>query len=111
MAAGHEMAERTVPLLRRPWPVLLITTRTASSLDAMMLSHGHWDHAGAMPRTLQMMTLANGGRRVPTYMHPDMFASRAVKANDGRLMPMEDMRAASTWLARPRRSFWRPSTR
>ena len=85
------MAERTVPLLRRPWPVLLITTRTASSLDAMMLSHGHWDHAGAMPRALQMMTLANGGRRVPTYMHPDMFASRAVKANDGRLMPMEDI--------------------
>jgi hypothetical protein len=37
-----------------------------------------------MPRALQMMTLANGGRRVPTYMHPDMFASRAVKANDGR---------------------------
>ena len=60
-------------------------------VDAMMLSHGHWDHAGAMPRALQMMTLANGGRRVPTYMHPDMFASRAVKAQDGRLMPMEDI--------------------
>ena len=60
-------------------------------VDAMMLSHGHWDHAGAMPRALQMMTLANGGRRVPTYMHPDMFASRAVKAKDGRLMPMEDI--------------------
>ena len=59
-------------------------------VDTMMLSHGHWDHAGAMPR-VQMMTLANGGRRVPTYMHPDMFASRAVKANDGRLMPMEDI--------------------
>ena len=38
-----------------------------------------------------MMTLANGGRRVPTYMHPDMFASRAVKAKDGRLLPMEDI--------------------
>ena len=60
-------------------------------VDAMMLSHGHWDHAGAMPRALQMMTLANGGRRVPTYMHPDMFASRTVKAKDGRLMPMEDI--------------------
>ena len=30
-------------------------------VDAMMLSHGNWDHAGAMPRALQMMTLANGG--------------------------------------------------
>src|SRR5215813_12045121 len=61
------------------------------AVDAMMLSHGHWDHAGAMPRALQMMTPANGGRRVPTYMHPDMFASRAVKAKDGRLLPMEDI--------------------
>src|SRR5215510_9563796 len=60
-------------------------------VDALMLSHGHWDHAGAMPRALQMMTLANGGRRVPTYLHPDMFASRAVKAKDGRLLPMEDI--------------------
>ena len=63
-------------------------------VDAMMLSHGHWDHAGAMPRALQMMTLANGGRRVPTCMHPDMFASRAVKAKDGRLLPMEDIPSA-----------------
>jgi 7,8-dihydropterin-6-yl-methyl-4-(beta-D-ribofuranosyl)aminobenzene 5'-phosphate synthase len=61
------------------------------SVDAMMLSHGHWDHAGAMPRALQMMTLANGGRRVPTYLHPDMFASRALKTKDGHLMPMEDV--------------------
>ena len=33
-----------------------------------------------MPRALQMLTLANRGRRVPTYMHPDVFASRAVEA-------------------------------
>jgi 7,8-dihydropterin-6-yl-methyl-4-(beta-D-ribofuranosyl)aminobenzene 5'-phosphate synthase len=63
-------------------------------IDAMVLSHGHWDHAAAMPRALQMMAHANGGRRVPTYLHPDMFASRAVKAKDGRLMPMEDIPSA-----------------
>src|SRR4029077_15026775 len=113
------MAERTVPLLRRPWPVVpdhhpdpVVTThasvrhgpgrvhlraqrhqarRRYGGVDAMMLSHGHWHHAGAMPRALQMMTLANGGRRVPTYMHPDMFASRSGKANHVRLMPMEDI--------------------
>src|SRR5262249_33205171 len=39
-------------------------------VDAMVLSHGHWDHAAAIPRALQMITLANGGRREPTYMHP-----------------------------------------
>ena len=60
-------------------------------VDAMMLSHGHFDHAAAMPRALQMMTLANGGRPVPTYMHPGMFASRALKGPDGRMLPMEDV--------------------
>jgi len=60
-------------------------------VGAMVLSHGHWDHAGAMPRALQMMTLANGGRRIPTYMHPGMFAQRAVKFPGRPLMPMEDV--------------------
>src|SRR6516165_6852788 len=119
MAAGDEMAERTVPLLRRPWPVLpdhhpdpVVTTHASvrhgpgrvhlrAQRHQARRRYGRrrcddalarpLDHAGAMPRALLMMTLANGGRRVPTYMHPDMFASRAVKANDGRLMPMEDI--------------------
>ncbi|MCP3727460.1 MBL fold metallo-hydrolase [Paraburkholderia sp. CNPSo 3272] len=60
-------------------------------VGAMVLSHGHWDHAAAMPRALQMITLANGGRPVPTYMHPEMFLSRAVKTPQGRMMPMEDI--------------------
>jgi 7,8-dihydropterin-6-yl-methyl-4-(beta-D-ribofuranosyl)aminobenzene 5'-phosphate synthase len=60
-------------------------------VGAMVLSHGHWDHAAAMPRALQMITLANGGKPVPTYMHPDMFASRAVKNPQGRMLPMEDI--------------------
>ena len=58
-------------------------------VDAMVLSHGHWDHAGAMPRALQMITQRNGGRRVPTYMHPGMFALRAAKLPDGTFQPME----------------------
>ena len=61
------------------------------SVGAMMLSHGHWDHAAAMPRALQMMTLANGGKPVPTYMHPGMFAPRAIRWPDGRFMQMEDI--------------------
>ncbi|MDX8539872.1 MAG: MBL fold metallo-hydrolase [Mesorhizobium sp.] len=58
-------------------------------VGAVMLSHGHWDHAGAMPRALQMITMGNGGRPVPTYMHPDMFALRATKSADGQFRPME----------------------
>ncbi|HZH05038.1 MAG TPA: MBL fold metallo-hydrolase [Lautropia sp.] len=58
-------------------------------VGAVVLSHGHWDHAGAMPRALQLITMGNGGQSVPTYMHPAMFALRATKLPNGRLRPME----------------------
>ncbi|WP_428487630.1 MBL fold metallo-hydrolase [Rhodopila sp.] len=59
------------------------------AVEAVVLSHGHWDHAGAMPRALQMITQHNGGKPVPTYMHPEMFALRGIKFPDGGVRPME----------------------
>jgi 7,8-dihydropterin-6-yl-methyl-4-(beta-D-ribofuranosyl)aminobenzene 5'-phosphate synthase len=60
-------------------------------VEAMVLSHGHWDHAGAMLRALQLILDRNGGKRVSCYVHPDMFRSRAVKMPDGSFRPMEDV--------------------
>lgn len=61
------------------------------SLEAIVLSHGHWDHAGALLRALQLALDRNGGREVPCYVHPDMFRSRAAKLPDGSFRPMEDV--------------------
>jgi len=63
-------------------------------VEAIMLSHGHWDHSGAMLRALQMIRQRNGGRDVPTYMHPGMYRSRAVKTADGSFRPFEDVPSA-----------------
>ena len=60
-------------------------------VEAMVLSHGHWDHAGAMLRALQLARDRNGGKTVPCYMHPDMFRSRAAKLADDSFRPMEDV--------------------
>jgi 7,8-dihydropterin-6-yl-methyl-4-(beta-D-ribofuranosyl)aminobenzene 5'-phosphate synthase len=60
-------------------------------VEAMVLSHGHWDHAGAMLRALQIIRDRNGGREVPCYMHPDMFHQRAAKRPDGTFLPAEDV--------------------
>ena len=60
-------------------------------VEAMVLSHGHWDHAGAMLRALQLVRDRNGGRDVPCYTHPDMFRSRASKQADGSFRLMEDV--------------------
>jgi 7,8-dihydropterin-6-yl-methyl-4-(beta-D-ribofuranosyl)aminobenzene 5'-phosphate synthase len=60
-------------------------------VDGIVLSHGHWDHCGAMLRALEMILLRNGGRAVPTYMHPDIYRSRATKTADGSMRPFDDV--------------------
>ena len=65
------------------------------SIAGVVLSHGHWDHCGAMLRALEMIGSKNGGRAVPTYMHPDMYRRRAVKTGGGSMWPMEDVPSAS----------------
>ena len=69
-------------------------TRLAADLGAVesiVLSHGHWDHAGAMLLALSMMRNRNGGRKVPCYTHPGMFRSRAVQLPNGTVRRMEDV--------------------
>ncbi|WP_119387910.1 MBL fold metallo-hydrolase [Taklimakanibacter lacteus] len=62
-----------------------------AAVEAIVLSHGHWDHGGAMLRALQIIRDRNGGKRVPYYAHPDMFRTRAMKRPDGSLLVMEDV--------------------
>jgi len=64
------------------------------SVDAVVLSHGHWDHAGAMLRALEMIQLRNGGRAIPTYMHPGMYRSRAIKLHNEDMRPFADVPTA-----------------
>jgi len=61
------------------------------SIENIVLSHGHWDHSGAMLRALQMIQLRNGSRSVPTYLHPGVHRLRAVKGQDGSMHPMDDV--------------------
>ncbi len=94
ITAHHSGKTRTLLFDTGPdeWVFERNVTRLGASLgsvETMVLSHGHWDHAGAMPRALQMITQDNGGKAVPVYMHPDMFALRATKAPNGTFQEME----------------------
>lgn len=62
-----------------------------SPVEAIVLSHGHWDHAGAMLRALDLIRGGNGGREVPYYAHPGMFRQRAAKRPDGGFRLMADV--------------------
>lgn len=60
-------------------------------VDAIVLSHGHWDHAGGMLRALDLVRGGNGGRDVPCYVHPGMFRQRAGKNADGTFTLLESV--------------------
>jgi 7,8-dihydropterin-6-yl-methyl-4-(beta-D-ribofuranosyl)aminobenzene 5'-phosphate synthase len=61
------------------------------TVEGIVLSHGHWDHAGGMLRALDLIRERNGGREVPFYAHPGMYATRAMKQPDGSMRLMEDI--------------------
>jgi len=67
------------------------------AIEAAMLSHGHWDHAGGIPRALGMIQAANGARKVPLYLHPGMFHERGQKQPDGGVLPMDNVPAPREW--------------
>lgn len=69
------------------------------AIAAAMLSHGHWDHAGGIPKALQFITAANGGRPVPLHLHPGMFRERGSRQPDGGVFPMDRVPQPADWAA------------
>ena len=58
------------------------------AIEAVVLSHGHWDHAGGLLKAYELMRVAAPGRRAPIYLHPGMASERALRMPDGGIMPM-----------------------
>ena len=56
-----------------------------ASVEAVVLSHGHWDHAGGLLAAVESIAQSRGGKRFTCYVHPGMFRQRATKRPDGQL--------------------------
>jgi 7,8-dihydropterin-6-yl-methyl-4-(beta-D-ribofuranosyl)aminobenzene 5'-phosphate synthase len=61
------------------------------TVDSIVLSHGHWDHAGALLLALSMIHSRKKTPSIPFYGHPDMFFSRAITLAGGLQRPMVDI--------------------
>ena len=61
------------------------------SVGAIVLSHGHWDHAGGLLEAIQKVVSLNGGNPIDCHVNPGMFVTRAVQRPDGRYLPFRDI--------------------
>ena len=66
------------------------------AIEGILLSHGHFDHAGGLLEALDAIRKQNGHDPVPFYAHPDMFRSRALMLPNGTIVPLEDIPGIDT---------------
>ncbi len=60
-----------------------------STIEGIVLSHGHWDHAGGLPAAVRSTVAARGGRPIPVFVHPGMFRQRALTLPSGTILPIK----------------------
>lgn len=56
-----------------------------AGIEAVVLSHGHWDHAGGLLSAVDSIARSRNGESFACYVHPGMFRQRATKRPDGQL--------------------------
>jgi 7,8-dihydropterin-6-yl-methyl-4-(beta-D-ribofuranosyl)aminobenzene 5'-phosphate synthase len=60
-----------------------------ADVQAIAVSHGHWDHMGALLDTLDHVTRHHRGRPVPCYVNPGMFLERGARLTTGEVAPFQ----------------------
>ena len=61
-----------------------------STFTEMVLSHGHWDHAGGMLAALRLAREAGSGV-LPVHVNPGMFVTRGMRTPNGEVIPFQDI--------------------
>ena len=61
------------------------------SVGAIVLSHGHWDHAGGLLEAVGKVVSSKGGNPIDCHVNPGMFVARAAQMPDGRHLPFKDI--------------------
>ena len=58
-------------------------------VEAIAVTHGHWDHMAALPATIDRILQQGGG--VTVHVNPGMFNERAVRLGSGRVVPVANV--------------------
>lgn len=60
-------------------------------IEAVALSHGHWDHAGGLLQAVRQIHEANGRKRVPVHLNEGMFVTRGNTLAGGNFLPFDEI--------------------
>src|SRR5206468_13069856 len=60
-----------------------------ADVGAVVISHGHWDHMGALLEALGHIRTANGGRSVACHVNTGMFLERGARLSTGQVATFE----------------------
>lgn len=60
-----------------------------TDVEAIAVSHGHWDHMGGLLDTLDHITRHRQGQRVPCHVNPGMFIERGARLTTGEVAPFQ----------------------
>jgi 7,8-dihydropterin-6-yl-methyl-4-(beta-D-ribofuranosyl)aminobenzene 5'-phosphate synthase len=55
-------------------------------VESIAITHGHWDHMGALPAAID--AIVQQGGRVSVHVNPDMFNERGVQLKSGAIVPV-----------------------
>jgi 7,8-dihydropterin-6-yl-methyl-4-(beta-D-ribofuranosyl)aminobenzene 5'-phosphate synthase len=55
-------------------------------IECIAVSHGHWDHMGALPPAIE--AIVGQGGRVTVHVNPGMFNERGVRLGSGTVIPV-----------------------
>jgi 7,8-dihydropterin-6-yl-methyl-4-(beta-D-ribofuranosyl)aminobenzene 5'-phosphate synthase len=60
-------------------------------IEALVLSHGHFDHSEGLLKALELIRATSGGRTVPLHVHPGAFVKRGLRLQSGAIFPLQDV--------------------
>ena len=61
-----------------------------SAVEAVVLSHGHWDHAGGLVAAIEAVSKARRNK-VDCFVHPGMFAGRGLQRPNKEVLKFESV--------------------